>query len=95
MEYEDHEGVVSEAGAYLEKINEEPGEEDTARFLDDEEEDKAENDNGVLTEAKLHQEEKALVMALRDTFLPRLHGRDASVFATLITEIIVINGKQC
>lgn len=26
-------------------------------------------------------------MAIRDTFLPRLHGRDASVFATLITDM--------
>lgn len=40
-----------------------------------------------MTEQKLHQEEKSLVMAIRDTFLPRLHGRDASVFATLITDL--------
>jgi hypothetical protein len=57
--------------------------------------------DGVLSELKLHQEEKSLVMALRDTFLPRLHGRDASVFATLITDLwpylnipMVFGGEQ-
>ncbi|XP_052060514.1 uncharacterized protein LOC127700861 isoform X4 [Mytilus californianus] len=84
--------VVSEAGAYLEKLKEEPVEEsDTHRLLEEgeEEEEKKEKEenNGLMTEQKLHQEEKALVMAIRDTFLPRLHGRDASVFATLITDL--------
>lgn len=32
-------------------------------------------------------EEKALVIALRDTFLPRMVGRDASVFVTLVMDV--------
>lgn len=32
-------------------------------------------------------EEKALVIALRDTFLPRMIGRDASVFVTLVMDV--------
>ena len=43
--------------------------------------------NTSISEAKLYAEEKALVLALRDTFLPRLQGRDASIFATLLTDI--------
>jgi len=32
-------------------------------------------------------EEKSLVIALRDTFLPRMVGRDASVFITLVMDV--------
>ena len=36
---------------------------------------------------KLRFEEQALVIAIRDTFLPRMQGRDASVFITLVTDV--------
>ena len=36
---------------------------------------------------KLHQEEEALVTALRDTFLPRMPSRDASIFATTVSDL--------
>lgn len=35
----------------------------------------------------LRLEEKAMVIALRDTFLPRMVGRDVSVFVTLLTDV--------
>lgn len=41
----------------------------------------------ISSEMKLRAEEKSLVMAIRDTFLPRMQGRDASIFCTLITDI--------
>lgn len=43
--------------------------------------------DGISSEMKLRAEEKSLVMAIRDTFLPRMQGRDASIFCTLITDI--------
>ena len=36
---------------------------------------------------KLRFEEQALVIAIRDTFLPRMQGRDASVFITLVMDV--------
>lgn len=35
----------------------------------------------------LRLEEKAMVTALRDSFLPRMVGRDASVFVTLVSDV--------
>nr|KAG5694044.1 hypothetical protein BaRGS_025623 [Batillaria attramentaria] len=37
--------------------------------------------------AKKLAEESALVIALRDTFMPRLNARDASLFATIVQDI--------
>jgi hypothetical protein len=38
----------------------------------------------VSEEVKKMSEEAALVTALRDTFLPRMNSRDASLFATIM-----------
>nr|XP_022320176.1 dynein beta chain, flagellar outer arm-like isoform X6 [Crassostrea virginica] len=109
-------GVVSEAGAYLEKNmsdvldiaemspikeeeeEEEKDEEDLQEDGEKHEEEgteKAKKDKApaaapgddISSEMKLRAEEKSLVMAIRDTFLPRMQGRDASIFCTLITDI--------
>eukprot|EP00105_Crassostrea_gigas_P044993 XP_019929141.1 PREDICTED: dynein beta chain, ciliary isoform X4 [Crassostrea gigas] len=111
-------GVVSEAGAYLEKnmsdvldmaemspIKEEEEEEEKeeedlqedGEKHEEEETEKVKKDkapaaaapqgDGISSEMKLRAEEKSLVMAIRDTFLPRMQGRDASIFCTLITDI--------
>ena len=49
----------------------------------------SEEDSGTLVQAakKLQQEEEALVTALRDTFLPRMPSRDASIFATIVNDL--------
>jgi len=41
----------------------------------------------LFSESKLRQEEQVLVLAIRDTFLPRMQGRDGSMFSTLVTDI--------
>ncbi|KAK3108743.1 hypothetical protein FSP39_014630 [Pinctada imbricata] len=98
-------GVISEAGAYLEKNppmeegemspikeeaeevhEEEGGEEKHEEEGNEKEPAKPEPSTNTMSDDKLHAEEKALVLALRDTFLPRLQGRDASIFATLLTD---------
>ncbi|XP_069115919.1 uncharacterized protein [Argopecten irradians] len=75
-------GLVSEAGAYMEKSSEQE-KEDQVDKLDQETAEKAEE---VFSESKLLLEEKSLVLAIRDTFLPRMKGRDASVFGTLVVD---------
>ncbi|XP_062584100.1 uncharacterized protein LOC134245872 [Saccostrea cucullata] len=105
-------GVVSEAGAYLEKntidvldldemspIKEEEEEDEDLQEdgekHKEEASEKAKKDKApasvpaddISSEMKLRAEEKSLVMAIRDTFLPRMQGRDASIFCTLITDI--------
>ncbi|XP_052258855.1 uncharacterized protein LOC127863384 isoform X2 [Dreissena polymorpha] len=93
-------GVVAEAGAHLEQLNSEmseDGDTDQTNDGDDEEEDEEEQEveknnsepaEKILEGGKtLMLEEKSLVMALRDTFLPRMVGRDASVFTTLVMDV--------
>ncbi|XP_056010102.1 uncharacterized protein LOC125667097 [Ostrea edulis] len=107
-------GVVSEAGAYLEKNMMDVMEIDEMSTIKEEDEDGEKEDlqedgekheeeetekvkkekvpatvpaDDISSEMKLRAEEKSLVMAIRDTFLPRMQGRDASIFCTLITDI--------
>ncbi|KAL3885754.1 hypothetical protein ACJMK2_025795 [Sinanodonta woodiana] len=84
-------GVVNEAGAHLEKLMSQ--QEDTDELFSAEEiekHDAVDQEQEVFVDSQnkiLRMEEKALVTALRDTFLPRMAGRDASVFVTLVTDV--------
>ncbi|GFO25145.1 dynein beta chain, ciliary-like, partial [Plakobranchus ocellatus] len=82
-------GVVEEAGATLEKAQTEDKETGLSTIQEFGELSTDEGDAVTLVQAakKLHQEEEALVTALRDTFLPRMPSRDASVFATIVNDL--------
>ncbi|XP_053409232.1 uncharacterized protein LOC123561373 isoform X4 [Mercenaria mercenaria] len=83
-------GVVAEAGAHLETFTAELSEADTESDIeeDEEEENGSEKAEKVLDGDKsLRLEEQAMVTALRDSFLPRMVGRDASVFVTLVSDV--------
>ncbi|GFS27875.1 dynein beta chain, flagellar outer arm [Elysia marginata] len=82
-------GVVEEAGAMLEKSQTEDKETGLSTIQEFGELSTEEDDGGTLVMAakKLQQEEEALVTALRDTFLPRMPSRDASIFATIVNDL--------
>ncbi|XP_071095883.1 uncharacterized protein [Haliotis cracherodii] len=95
-------GVTSEAGAFLEKTAQQTdsrsqGFGDTFRREGLEKHEHETQEKGVepvilnscssQLDEKLQLEEEALVMALRNTFMPRMQTRDASVLATLLSDL--------
>ncbi|KAK6172547.1 hypothetical protein SNE40_016179 [Patella caerulea] len=81
--------VVREAGANLEAALSESYEKDswTVDIREKHENEDQEKDGEVMmSERKEKIEDEALVQALRDTFLPRMQARDASIFSTLVSD---------